>query len=192
MDSGGWPGRALLSTENGSNDDRPMIKELVSDFRIATCPLSKAREDIETYSSNKVIGTYDMYYGSYMVRSDANTAMLKVTDEMTYNGESYTILMSDIDHKKQYSSGNVRWWATAHETGENDRFVHVYNTNTFKARWQTYDQPRGDLYRNFLRQDGSVFVISDLGYDDERVNEVPFTSKTSGSFANEKTFLPAD
>ncbi len=174
-------------------DDRPMLQDYFS-VNLLCCPFSPlgGQTNLETSTSSEIHGTYEMYFGSAVVRNDSKTHMLRLGDEPIYNGNPIRILACDLD----WDYASINQWQSSHPDSENELFFehrssHLStqsNTNHTMTHWWSPDHKRGLLDRNFLYIDGGVKLFGSVEMYDPRLFQIP--AKNNSPASRQYHYLP--
>ena len=203
VDKSYWPARPLLRyIERGgkTSDDRSMIRPYMPDWRVMNCAFTIVTdEEIESSMAGSVKLSYEMYFGSYMNRegrtNKAKTALFRLDDVMQFKGYEFSTLMTDIDFRKTEDSSNP-YHITSHPTyGEpSPNLYKKIRDGGYVSHYFISKPYRGDIDRNFLRSDGSVYGLKNLEFEDDRLVEVGYVSKKRGRkySKNHFSYLPPD
>ena len=194
---GWWPAR-----ECGAEGDQPFMaksfdnddRELLTSFAppdILACPLSPVFYDFTGVEVDRVMVSYEMYYGGMLDTTSSNpdSGMFRVNDTMTYENPNtgsvneFDILVADMDRvnwNSQFGGANI---TSAHPDSTGSmRFRQDIDPDaspSFAISNYNIQVPvRGKLDRNFLHRDGSVERISGIESPtptswDARLEEVP-------------------
>lgn len=173
----------LLS--RGGHDDRPMLQAYFS-LELLCCPFSpldfEGKTNLGSSAAESVHSSYEMYFGSAIVRSDSATHMLRLGDNPVYNGNRIRILACDLDW--DYDKQNT--WQSSHPDSEGELFfthaVSGQSTSTHtQSHWLSLNHKRGTLDRNFLYVDGGVKLFGDVEMYDSRMFRIPANNKSPGA-----------
>ena len=175
-------------------DDRPMLRPYFP-INFLCCPLSPlaGQTDLDKSSRDHVHSTYEMYFGSAVVREDRKTHLLRKTDRVVYNGNTFHILAADLDWDYQAISQQQ----CSHPDDEsllrfehrNSHLASQTDTHTM-AHWWNAEHVRGRIDRNFLYANGSVARMYGLSMYDERLVQIP--AKNNSPLQAQYHYLPAD
>jgi type II secretory pathway pseudopilin PulG len=154
-------------------DDRPVLR---GHFEIDTqmvCPLSPLDSTISLDKSTAATAThssYSMWFGYQMTTRVNSTGMMRVGNRPVYGGYRYNLLASDLEW--HYST--INQMLTAHP--DDDGFLqHLVQVGGHTASWWfRIGSPmmRGNMDRNFLRDDGSAFTLGNLTLLDTRLTYI--------------------
>ena len=186
VDSSYWSARNNIRYNN--SDDRYLLEEYIDDWRVMNCSFTEPDlKAIENSNAPVIQLSYEMYFGSYIRTTEAKSGLLKVGDVSTYSNNEFSILMTDQDlvRKGQY-------WRSSHPDYSPEVLTYrsVNDSELLCVRWRIANgRVRSLIDRNFLREDGSVFSMTEILPEDERLVEL---SHTSTKINNDKVYLPAD
>jgi len=144
--------------------------------------------EIDTTDARIVTSSYEMYFGSRLVRADGATAMQRQGDTIRWDNQRYRVLMADSDMKEWHAKDDS---TSAHQSRTRDMWVDQVETkNNWWSLYRETAEDRGPIDRNFLMDDGSVRTLNNLVKDDSRVHQLP------GRPANHRSrvyvYLPAN
>jgi len=174
-------------------DDRPMLRPYFP-INFLCCPLSplEGHSDLDTSMRTHVHSTYEMYFGSAVVRDDPETHLLRKSDRVVYNGHTFRILAADLDWDYQ----SISQQQCSHP--DDERLLHFEhrdshlasqdNTHTM-AHWWNAVHVRGRIDRNFLYANGSVRRMGGLSMYDPRLVQIP--AKNNSPAQAQYHYLPA-
>src|SRR5688572_28500033 len=89
-----------LVSEPGGNqkDDRDLFRPYVQTVNYLRCPLAPEEIDLEfNHDGRAILGGYELWFGTQMVRGDAQTRMFKVNERPRYKGRRFRVLAADIE-----------------------------------------------------------------------------------------------
>lgn len=146
-------------------DDRPLFRPYYP-ISLFACPLSPHDNpnSLDLYPATGInqgtLSSYGLWFGYGIVKSNKNTWMTRVGDKPAFNGNHFDILASDM--LQQRKTGTVI--VSSHPDNDNVLKPQSYSDSTgVYSRWFTLETTlRGLLDRNFVRQDGSGFLMSNI------------------------------
>lgn len=161
-----------LGNPNGP-DDRPMLRTVVNLDQILICPFSPLAPGHSLLDpTDEAWSTYELWFGTDIVQGDDNTGMLTINDRphFTTGGQTYTfsLLAADLERDWTAQAGLYMLHSAHPDIGRILPYSELYGAGwggTYVvANWgrQFADAAaitRGPLDRNFLRNDGSVFLM---------------------------------
>jgi len=168
----------------GGTDDRPMLRPFF-DVNFLTCPFSplEGRADLDTSTRTHVHSTYEMYFGSAIVRDDKDTHLLKKSDQLRYNGKRLTILAADMD----WDFESIGQWQSSHpdDAGllhfeHRDSHLPSQDTTHTMSHWYNRIHERGRTDRNFLHVSGDVRRLLGVTMYDARLMRIPAKNNSPG------------
>jgi prepilin-type N-terminal cleavage/methylation domain-containing protein len=159
--------RAFLMHHASSNvappaiDERPYWRSYVGTAQVFGCPLSPSI-GYDTAMKRGLFSSYEIWAGTDINRTNGTIAdaSMKVTDPTySYGAREFDILAADTEWLWTESSFIINMSHPAKGVPlldmtslSNDLFGHLYRASVV----------RGTLDRNFVRTDGSVFVMTNL------------------------------
>ena len=180
-----WPYRKVSFCSNprhsnlkyAGTDDRPMLRPFF-DINFLVCPFSplEGETDLDKSMRTHVHSSYEMFFGSAVVRGDRQTHLLRKSDTILHNGHTFRILAADLDW--DYQSISQQQCSHPDDAGllhfehRNNHLASQDKTHTM-AHWWNANHVRGRLDRNFLHTDGSVHRLYGLSMYDERLVQLP-------------------
>lgn len=177
-------GHMFLAIKN--KDDRPLCQPYFP-MSLMACPLSQfpnpSALDTHTVTTGwKIIwSSYSLWYGGRIWNAQPQSGMIRIGDRPLYNGQRYNILAADGE---RYSL-NVQELASHPDKSGMLSLIYYESTQYLFSLWLLNAPPavkRGLLDRNFLRDDGSVFLLQDLGFHNAENRVVPLPSNGSGNY----------
>jgi len=181
-------------------DDRPRLSTVIP-LTMLQCPLAPAPDPdrIAESTADDVHGSYEMYFGSYLRFGKSwsrGAAMLKTTDTPTapglwQGGWTHSVLAADGDWE---GSSGYLFRFSAHQDFSLLQMKAEDKSHHYGIKWSNglnfgvdTDYFRGPMDRNFLLQDGSVYMARHLKMYDSRLRHVPGHAK-NGQW-NEKNYI---
>jgi hypothetical protein len=143
------------------------------------CPFSSypERDRLDTATTDIVLASYNMWFSSPIDLTKPETAMWSEGDSITWNGDSFNILMSDTERRALV--GNVNSHASHPDKPASmaiwDALGDFPNT-TFQSYSNRFGAGRGKISQNYLRDDGSVMTLRSLESQDTRLRPLPYHS----------------
>ena len=185
-------------------DDRPIFSGHVS-LKFLLCPMT-SRVDLERNQLDvEVYSPYDLWFGfQYLGGSTQEEGMLRVGNHLTWDGQGFDFLASDIDSMARadrfvygthpddegvmvdMAIENSQDPAAALFDGVGASFRYTH------SRWQsTVTDRRGRIDANYLFQDGSVKRYAMISWNDDRIVNIPeFSSATN--YPNYSAWVPKE
>ena len=186
VDSSYWSTRELIRYNN--SDDRTLLEDYVDNWKVMNCSFTEpSHQAVKDSNSSNIHFSYEMYFGSYIRTYAPESGLLKIGDTATYNNNDFSILIADHDLVRK-----GRYWRSAHPDYSPQILTYksVDTDNLFCVRWRIAEgNVRSYVDRSFLRDDGSVFSLTELEPADDRLVEL---SSTSTKVNDDKVYLPAD
>ncbi len=179
-------------TNTAGLDDRPTVALAVA-VDLLQCPMC-------TYPPNKlknstrlyVHSSYEMWFGARILASDPLSAMARVGDRPAYGGFRFDILSADYE-RNWNDQGMQNYIASHPDSGGLMGITDMEGlTPDYTAQYYRYGvlNVRGPLDRNFLRTDGSVFILRRLTMGDGRVVRLPLSPSLGNP--NSYCYLPPE
>jgi len=184
----------------GGPDDRPMLRPYFPiDF--LTCPFSplEGKRSLDTSDRIDIHSSYEMYFGSPIVRNDPTTFLMKLsskamaTDLATNKRFAVNILAGDMDWD-YFAIGQVQ---TSHPDYYDGYLAFEHRNNHLSwqgnqwhemSMWWNPSHQRGTIDRNFVYRDGSVRQLMNLKMYDERTIQIPARNDAPNS--KQWNFIP--
>lgn len=178
------PGNQPFLLTSRTYDDRPIIQSYV-DICLFSCPLAPGLPQPNLFATKTVSMemwcSYDLWYGYSFIFNNPTTAMTRTDKMPVYNGHQFNILASDCH--RNGSLGGTRVFS---HPDKDDALVSItWDTDQYLfSIWgaMVVDMSYGLVDRNFLRQDGSLFLLADLAMHpyEPRLVQVPYAPKQPG------------
>ncbi len=159
---------------NAEEDDRELLKSLYLDQ--IPCPFSQPEvTDWDTpNTSTSLLLTYSVYYGW---NSASGVNLLSPFKPMTYGGKEFEIMASDT----LFDRSGLNYLASSHP----DFNSGILKKHETRPWWYSKPPAHGPLTLNYCRTDGSVFSLSSIKYQDQRLQRLPYkkgaTNTSSGA-----------
>ena len=150
-------------TMNDEEDDRELLKSLYLDQ--TPCPFSQPEvTDWDTPNTNtSLLLTYSVYYGW---NSASGVNLLSALKPMTYDDKEFDILASDT----LFDRPGLDYLASSHP----DFNSGILKKHETRPWWYSTPSAHGPLTLNYCRIDGSVFSLSSIKYQDQRLQRLPY------------------
>lgn len=169
-------------------DDRPMLRPYL-DLNLLHCPLAPAWPKAWGSLDNPAItahlfSSYEMWFGSFIAPAVESSYMLRVGDRPKYNGNTFDILLSDFDWYLQ----SWNYYGSSHRDRSGLASENFFTYGAFWSNTSDFSVSRGEIDRNFLRDDCSAFTITGimLGNAGTELKDIP--NYGGGAF---RAYLPA-
>lgn len=168
--------------DDEDHDDRDLLNGYI-ETKYLFCSFSRP-ESYDPFETDigHIKTSYEMYYGSKLTRSDKRSSMFREGDRPVWEWDGieykFNILVADMD---RFRFGPNRY-TTSHPDKEGQLYyvdgIPPWNegNNLKQTCYDRKNDPilRGDIDRNFLRDDVSVFHIDNV--------DVPFGPETGMSY----------
>lgn len=165
-----------------SADDRPLYTPYMGSLKLLNCALAPGKLDFAgpLPANGFIEQSYEFWAGTETQHGDPTTRMFKVGQRPMWAGKTFAILASDKERRN-----NAAWGIYALDSAHPDFTTLTPSTliddpfpgDPFTYTWSMYQLVgsvnRGPIDRNFLKDDGSVFGLSRLTFDDPRLSTVP-------------------
>jgi len=184
------------NVKSGGPDDRPMFREYF-DINFLVCPFSPLEgvQDLDSTTNIDVHSSYEMYFGSPIVRGDKSTWNMRMTDRplapdldtpgnyAAKERREYDILLADMDWAyfaiQQQQTSHPDFYGGLLQFEHRERHLPTQvNTHHTMTMWWNPNFERGAIDRNFLYKDGSVRAMFYLEMNDQRTVRVPARNNT--------------
>ena len=184
----GVPSAAVM---DGSKDDRALWREMSLDQ--IYCPFGD-KVDLESTKPG-IMGNIEFYFGMTFETSiggieSGSNRMYRIGKNLKVFGKEFDILASDVEISKNRAPPYVM-------TGHPDRGTGIMQYGAWPITWTNsyYFAPtnwRGPIDMNFCREDGSVFRMNRVIYNDPRLSHVPYKwdNYNNGSLNTNWSLLP--
>ena len=202
---GQWPFRACglephpiqrifaVRDANVNADDRALLRPYFNVALQGSCPFSPlvSGRSFAEPGLDYAFLSYELWFGCEYQLADPSTRMFRVSDRPRINGDSFSVLMADVDHLHTTSAAGATYHH-AHQAAGLYMRQYADPTQIFTT-WDNVDPygVRGPMDRNFLHADGSVRSFSQLKFADSaklrRVFANPAYGVNWGNF-----YLPPD
>ncbi len=183
-----------------TRDDRPMLMPYTEINTILVCPLSPLEDGVSLTGSLadaswEIWSSYDLWFGSeYDKRYPGVGLFREGVSPPDYLGNNFNVLAADLECVCEGMEGGHYWVASAHpdfkllqhfkKTTSGDKNVWGMIMSLWINGWWTnpddtskWKDPanlsRGGLDRNFLTDDGAVYLLTDLSPNDPRMVRLP-------------------
>jgi len=163
------------------HDDRPKLAGYF-DMDLFYCPIVPTPDKTTPLSqanARDVLCSYQLYFGAIIDRADPDSAMARVGDTMSWNGDEFDILIADLDRNWD-GDGGYYWWFSSHPDREKLlAFAQVDNANTYYSMYRNATgNVRGAIPLQFLHTDGRVSRMMNVLPDDPRLRRIPARSNS--------------
>ncbi|MBI1370262.1 MAG: prepilin-type N-terminal cleavage/methylation domain-containing protein [Planctomycetes bacterium] len=163
----------------GTWDDRPRLRPYIamSQFHCPGAPGTSEQIDrLDVTNARDVHGSYEMYFGSRLLRTDPTSATARLNDPPArYNGRQFSVLLADMDWEVLNVSRRYNHNAIEDPDGENYSDVPTHYALWYGTPYNN-DSTRGRIDRNFLLTDGAVRLVNDLQMADGRLVKIYFSN----------------
>ena len=179
---GGYACALYRRVSNDNFNDLPYYRDYLP-APIMSCPVMPPyQSDIYTSTSGQIWAGYSLFAGwkpHYNAPEDTRLSKLGDTMSYTYNGntDEFDILASDIDYSYGWSGTD---YARTSQPDYSPSYLELweYNTSSFLAtNYNLYTNAgtalRGKIDCNYVRGDGSVFMLKGLVLKDSRLSLIP-------------------
>ncbi|MBI1375080.1 MAG: hypothetical protein GC159_20365 [Phycisphaera sp.] len=183
--------KLAFNAKSGGPDDRPMLRRYL-DINFMVCPFSPLEgvQSLDDSDHIDIHSSYEMYFGGPIVRGDAETWNMKISDhpllpDLDTSGGywqkqryEHKILLADMDwayfaiHQQQTSHPDFYTGLLQFEHRDHHLASQVTTHHTMTMWWNPVYE-RGAIDRNFLYKDGSVQPIYNLDMNDARLVRIP-------------------
>jgi prepilin-type N-terminal cleavage/methylation domain-containing protein len=170
-----------VSRAGTPTDDRQLFLDMgYWDFG---CPLSggnNPKNTDPTHRKKRLLYTYSVYYG-WKVNKDLKYTNIYQT--MKFRGQEFDIAASDILHIRSKRSRYGVYAVTSHQ-GE---WVNVPRNGQLYVL-MPYTEVKQDT--NTARQDGSVYMMQNVKYLDDRMKKLPYEKTAEGRYSQDYIYVP--
>jgi len=183
------PRKSIIAFNSGtfSDDDRPLLADYFT-IDLMQCPFSGfgSSEALRQSSATVVHGSYELYFGSPIDRTDLRSYMLDTEDRArttdTRTGETFDVNILAADADWDYNQISV--WSSSHPDYGAGRRMQLFvsdDASRTQSRYRTLTNTRGLIDRNLLYRDGSVQTLGSLSADNPGMARIPAINNQPGA-----------
>ena len=170
----------MVSRAGTPTDDRQLFLDMgYWDFGCPQCGGNNPENIDPSHPNKKLLYTYSVYYG-WKVNDDLKYT--NINKPMMFKSEEFDIAASDIVRVRSRSRYGI------YSIGSHQKEWTNVSRGTKIFAIQPYTELNQDT--NIARQDGSVYMMYNVKYLDERMKKMPYEKTAERRYSNDYIYNP--